>query len=113
MPLENRLEALKKVVFHKLLGTSHDKVMRFRKLAAIIADKVNPSFQEIVDRTALLAKADLETQMVGEFSELQGIMGREYALLANENPISPVPSTNTTCRLRQGAICRRRMREQL
>jgi glycyl-tRNA synthetase beta chain len=87
VPLEKRLEALKKVVFHKLLGTSYDKVMRFRKLAAIIADKVNPSFLESVDRTALLAKADLETQMVGEFSELQGIMGREYALLANENPI--------------------------
>ncbi|MGV8059259.1 MAG: glycine--tRNA ligase subunit beta [Smithellaceae bacterium] len=87
VPLEKRLDALKKVVFHKLLGTSYDKVMRFRKLAAIIAGKVNPAILESVDRTALLAKADLETQMVGEFSELQGIMGREYALLAHENPV--------------------------
>lgn len=86
VPLETRLDALKKVVFHKLLGTSYDKVMRFRKLAAIIAEKVKPEIRETVDRTALLAKADLETQMVGEFSELQGIMGREYAIIAHENP---------------------------
>lgn len=87
VPLETRLEALKKVVFHKLLGTSYDKVMRFRKLAAIIVDKINPAIKDTVDRAALLAKADLETQMVGEFSELQGIMGREYARLAGENPV--------------------------
>lgn len=87
VPLEIRLDALKKVVFHKLLGTSYDKVMRFRQLAAIIAEKVKPEIKETVDRSALLAKADLETQMVGEFSELQGIMGREYALLAHENPV--------------------------
>lgn len=87
VPLEKRLDALKKVVFHKLLGTSYDKVMRFRKLAAIIALKVNPAVKESVDRAAILAKADLETQMVGEFSELQGIMGREYALLAGENAV--------------------------
>lgn len=87
VPLETRLDALKKVVFHKLLGTSYDKVMRFRKLAAIIADKVKLEIKESVDRSALLAKADLETQMVGEFSELQGIMGREYALLAHESPV--------------------------
>lgn len=87
VPLETRLQALKKVVFHKLLGTSYDKVMRFRKLAAIIADKINPAIKDTVDRTALLAKADLETQMVGEFSELQGIMGREYARLAGETPV--------------------------
>jgi glycyl-tRNA synthetase beta chain len=61
--------------------------MRFRKLAAIIADRVNPAIKESVDRAAQLSKADLETQMVGEFSELQGIMGREYALLSGENPV--------------------------
>lgn len=87
VPLETRLDALKKVVFHKLLGTSYDKVMRFRKLAAIIVDRINPVIKDTVDRAALLAKADLETQMVGEFSELQGIMGREYARLAGENPV--------------------------
>lgn len=86
VPLENRLESLKKVVFHTLLGTSHKKVMRFHKLAVKIAAKVKPSVKKNVDRAALLAKADLESLMVGEFSELQGIMGREYALLAGEKP---------------------------
>jgi len=87
LPLEKRLEALQKVVFHRLLGTSYEKVMRFRRLAGIIADKVNPDIKASVDRVAILAKADLETQMVGEFSELQGIMGSQYALLAGENPV--------------------------
>lgn len=86
IPLENRVESLKKVVFHTLLGTSHKKVMRFRKLAVRIAAKVKPAAKKNVDRAALLAKADLESLMVGEFSELQGIMGREYALLAGEKP---------------------------
>ncbi len=84
--LEERVEGLKQVVFHTLLGTSYDKVQRFRKLAATIADRLDPSRKDRVDRAALLAKADLDTQMVGEFSELQGIMGREYALLAGEDP---------------------------
>jgi glycyl-tRNA synthetase beta chain len=87
IPLEIRFESLKKVVFHTLLGTSHQKVLRFRKLAVKIAQKVKPAVKKNVDRAALLAKADLESLMVGEFSELQGIMGREYALLAGENPV--------------------------
>jgi glycyl-tRNA synthetase beta chain len=87
IPLENRVESLKKVVFHTLLGTSYKKVMRFRKLAVKIAQKINPALKKNVDRAALLAKADLESLMVGEFSELQGIMGREYALLAGEKPV--------------------------
>ena len=61
--------------------------MRFRKLAAWIADRVDPTLAGRVDRAALLAKTDLDTQMVGEFAELQGIMGREYALLAGEDPV--------------------------
>ena len=87
VPLENRVESLKKVVFHTLLGTSHQKVLRFRKLAVKIAQQVKAAVKKNVDRAALLAKADLESLMVGEFSELQGIMGREYALLAGENPV--------------------------
>jgi glycyl-tRNA synthetase beta chain len=86
IPLENRVDSLKKVVFHTLLGTSYQKVLRFRKLAVKIAKKVKPALRKNVDRAALLAKADLESLMVGEFSELQGIMGREYALLAGESP---------------------------
>jgi glycyl-tRNA synthetase beta chain len=93
IPLENRVEELKKVVFHTLLGTSFDKVARYRKLAGRIAAIVGPShsdrtlFEARVDEAALLAKADLVTQMVGEFAELQGIMGREYALLQGKDPV--------------------------
>ncbi len=87
IPLHRRFEDLQKVVYHTLLGTSYEKVQRFRKLAAHIAAKINPELKASVDRTAVLAKADLDTQMVGEFSELQGVMGREYALLAGEDPL--------------------------
>jgi len=93
IPLDRRVEDLRKVVFHTLLGTSFDKVMRFQKLAGWIARRVEPShgnkvaFVAHVDKAALLAKADLDTQMVGEFAELQGVMGREYALLAGEDPV--------------------------
>ncbi|MBP8985086.1 MAG: glycine--tRNA ligase subunit beta [Syntrophobacterales bacterium] len=87
IPLEEHFEKLKKVVFHSLLGTSYEKVGRFRKLAGLIAEKVDPGLKEHVDRAAHLAKADLETRMVYEFPDLQGVMGREYALLAGENPV--------------------------
>ena len=87
IPLDRRVEDLRKVVFHTLLGTSYEKVMRFRKLAAWIAGRIDPDLAGRVDRAALLAKADLDTQMVGEFAELQGIMGREYALLAGEDRV--------------------------
>ncbi len=93
VPLADRVEDLKKVTFHTLLGTSHEKVLRFRELAGRIARQVHPSqgdaalFAARVDEAALLAKADLDTQMVGEFSELQGVMGREYALREGKDPI--------------------------
>jgi len=87
IPLERRVADLKKVVFHTLLGTSYEKVMRFRQLAAWLAGRIDPTLAGRVDRAALLAKADLDTQMVGEFAELQGIMGREYALLDGEDPV--------------------------
>jgi glycyl-tRNA synthetase beta chain len=87
IPLDRRVEDLRKVVFHTLLGTSYEKVMRFRKLASWIAGRIDPALAGRVDRAALLAKADLDTRMVGEFAELQGIMGREYALLAGEDRI--------------------------
>lgn len=85
VPLDARLELLREVVFHNLLGTSYEKVMRFRTLAVKIASLIAPSLKERVYRTATLAKADLSTQMVGEFPDLQGVMGREYALLAGED----------------------------
>ncbi len=85
--LDDRVEGLKDVVFHSRLGTSYEKVTRFKKLALSIADKINPAIKDNVARTATLCKADLDTQMVGEFANLQGIMGREYALIAGENPV--------------------------
>ncbi len=85
--LDRRFEELRKVVYHSLLGTSYEKVQRFRKLAALIAAKIDFALTAPVDRAAVLAKADLDTQMVGEFSELQGVMGREYALLTGEDPL--------------------------
>ena len=86
-PLEEYLPELKSVVFHSQLGTSYEKVMQFRELAGYIAERVRPGKAGTVDRAALLAKADLETQMVYEFTELQGVMGREYALLSGEDPV--------------------------
>ncbi|MCL2670100.1 MAG: glycine--tRNA ligase subunit beta, partial [Syntrophaceae bacterium] len=85
IPLERRVEDLKNVVFHTLLGTSYEKVLRFQALALKLAAQIAPGSASQVERAAWLAKADLDTQMVGEFSELQGIMGREYALLAGED----------------------------
>ena len=86
-PLIYHFEKLKQVVFHTQLGTSYDKVMQMRTLALYITDLINPALKDTVDRTAILAKADLETQMVCEFTELQGIMGREYALIAGEKAV--------------------------
>ena len=87
VPLEKYFEKLKDVVFQEKLGTSYEKVMRFRELAKKIAQKVAPDKSDLVDRTALLAKADLESQMVYEFPELQGVMGREYARIQGEDPL--------------------------
>jgi glycyl-tRNA synthetase beta chain len=85
-PLEKRLEQLKKVVFQAKLGTSYEKVMRFKQLALWMTERIDPKLGEMVERTALLCKADLVTGMVGEFPKLQGIVGREYARLSGEKP---------------------------
>ena len=85
--LDDRVDGLQEVIFHTKLGTSWEKVQRFRQLALYLADQINPSTRSAVDRAAHLAKADLDTRMVGEFPELQGIMGREYALLEGESAI--------------------------
>jgi glycyl-tRNA synthetase beta chain len=84
IPLEKRVEELKKVVFQAKLGTSYEKVMRFKNLASLIVDRIDPELRPAVERTALLCKADLVTGMVGEFPKLQGIVGREYARLSGE-----------------------------
>ncbi len=82
--LIERLEGLKKVVYHSKLGTSYEKVMRLGRLADYLAEQVVPELKEIIHRAALLCKGDLITGMVGEFPNLQGIMGGIYAKLAGE-----------------------------
>lgn len=87
-PLANKVNGLKKVVFLEGLGTIADKVDRIGALAEHLAGQLGASDeqQEKVQRAALLAKADLVTNMVYEFPELQGEMGREYALRNGEAP---------------------------
>ena len=85
-PLDTRVEQLKKVVFQAKLGTSYEKMMRFKQLALWIAERIDPKLQEAVERASHLCKADLVTGMVGEFPKLQGIVGREYARLSKERP---------------------------
>jgi glycyl-tRNA synthetase beta chain len=87
IPLETKLEELKDVVFHSQLGTSYEKVMQFRELAEYITETINASLKDNVSRAATLCKADLEMQMIYEFPELQGVMGKEYALIQGEDPI--------------------------
>ncbi len=84
--LEKRVDDLKKVVFQAKLGTSFEKMERFRHLALWIIDRIDPALRTLVDRTAFLCKADLVTGMVGEFPKLQGVVGREYARLMGEKP---------------------------
>ncbi|KXF78408.1 glycine--tRNA ligase subunit beta [Paramesorhizobium deserti] len=78
-----RLDALD-VTFHAKLGTQGERVERIRRLAREIAPLVGVD-PELADRAAVLAKADLTTEVVGEFPELQGGMGRKYALLQGED----------------------------
>ena len=84
VPLIQRLEGLKKVVYHSKLGTSYEKVMRISSLAEYLAGRIDPSVGETVKRASLLCKGDLITGMVGEFPSLQGVMGQIYARLSGE-----------------------------
>jgi len=82
--LDSRVPALGRMVFHHRLGTLEDKVARLQALAADIAPSIPDADRDLVRRAATLAKADLTTGMVGEFPELQGVMGRYYALEEGE-----------------------------
>ena len=85
-PLESFVEKLKTVVFQAKLGTVYDKTLRIEKLSKVILEELNMT--ESTDdtmRAAKLCKADLVTNMVFEFTELQGIMGRDYAKASGEN----------------------------
>ena len=85
-PLDQRLAKLKalNVVFHEKLGTQGERVERIARLAREIAPLVGAD-PEKAERAANLAKADLTTEMVGEFPELQGLMGKYYALAQGED----------------------------
>jgi len=85
-PLSARIGKLSRVVYHYKLGTQGDRVDRLVKGAAAIAEKIGADAEQVAqaERAALLSKADLVTDMVGEFPELQGIMGRYYALADGE-----------------------------
>ena len=84
IPLEKRSEELKKVVYQEKLGTSWEKVERFTKIAEKLTDFLDKSKLSSVKRAALLSKADLMTEMVYEFPELQGYMGMVYAKIQGE-----------------------------
>ncbi|WP_041795024.1 glycine--tRNA ligase subunit beta [Pararhodospirillum photometricum] len=79
VPLASRVESLGARIFHAKLGTDRERVERLRALAGALAAFVPGADPALVDRAALLAKADLVTGMVGEFPELQGLMGAYYA----------------------------------
>lgn len=87
-PLAERIDDLKGIVFQERLGTMYDKAVRIEALAGALAELLGEPNDICIAarRAALLAKADLLTDMVGEFPDLQGVMGREYALLDGESP---------------------------
>ena len=84
IPLEARTEELKGVLFHNQLGSLHDKTARVARLARFIAEQLGADADKAA-HAALLCKADLVTDMVGEFPELQGTMGRHYAKKSGED----------------------------
>ncbi|MGJ8534294.1 MAG: glycine--tRNA ligase subunit beta [Alphaproteobacteria bacterium] len=82
-PLQARVEKLGNIIFHEQLGTQLQRVKRIRTLAKALAPDTSAKASE-ADRAAELCKADLVTEMVGEFPELQGLMGRYYATAQDE-----------------------------
>ena len=84
--LEDRIPALDRIIFHAKLGTLGQKTSRLQVLAAELAVSIPGCDRDLARSAALLAKADLKTGMVGEFPELQGVMGRYYALAEGEKP---------------------------
>lgn len=84
--LESRLESLATVLFQKQLGTLKDKSERISQLAGFIADNINAN-KGLAERAGLLSKTDLMTEVVMEFTDIQGVMGKYYALNDGEDPV--------------------------
>lgn len=85
IPLVSRLDALRGVVFHSKLGTAYEKVERFAAIGRLLCEQVAPELVTKVERSCLLCKCDLETGIVYEFPELQGIIGSFYARMDGED----------------------------
>ena len=83
--LESRLPKLEHVVYHNKIGSQAQRIDRLQTIAAHIAEQLGAD-RATAERAARLAKADLVTEMVGEFPELQGTMGKYYAVLDGEQP---------------------------
>jgi glycyl-tRNA synthetase beta chain len=84
LPPAQLVEKLKGVLFQAKLGTTYEKIGRVKELTAHLSELVSPELKEYASRAAWLSKADLVSQMVGEFPKLQGIMGRIYAERSGE-----------------------------
>jgi glycyl-tRNA synthetase beta chain len=85
IPLETRVPQLRDITFHEKLGTQYERIQRIFHLARELAPIIGADPDD-AERAGILAKADLVSDMVGEFPELQGIMGRYYALDQDERP---------------------------
>ena len=84
--LEDWIDDLSGIIFQAKLGTMLEKTERVTQLSGTLAQKLAPEYSAKTERAATLAKADLLTAMVNEFPSLQGVMGRDYALLDGEAP---------------------------
>ncbi len=90
VPLRNNVDKLKKIVFHESLGTIYEKVERIEALGKYLAEVIGVSDNQVLEdikESAYLCKTDLVTNMVYEFPELQGIMGKEYATRNGEKEV--------------------------
>jgi glycyl-tRNA synthetase beta chain len=84
--LENNIEKLKGVVFHKEIGTVYEKVLRIKQIALFLNKEFNLNVSNVlIEKAAMLSKADLVSEMVFEYPQLQGIMGKIYALKLKES----------------------------
>lgn len=88
LTIASYVEKLKAVTFHEKIGSMYEKMQRVFVIARLIGEQVGLDQEELADlaRASEIYKFDLVTNMVGEFPELQGIMGEKYALLQGENP---------------------------
>lgn len=84
-PLQSRMEGIKKVTFHDKLGTLYEKTEKIVKLSSFLSERLFPEKRHSIERAGWLCKTDLITGVVGEFPELQGLMGGYYALSHGEN----------------------------